>query len=47
MTNFLKGYDWVLFGTIVIGGIIALTVFHKAKYALDKKKMDKSKAVAV
>jgi len=42
MMNFLKGYDWVLLGTVIVGSLVALCVYHKAKRTMDKKAMDKT-----
>ena len=44
MMNFFKAYDWLLLGTVFVGGLAALVVFHKAKQALDKKAMEKANA---
>ena len=46
MMNFIKGYDWVLLGTVIAGGLIALCVYNQGKKALDKKAMDTAKIEA-
>ena len=46
MMNFIKGYDWVLLGTVFIGGLAALIIYNQGKKALDKKAMDTAKIEA-